>query len=129
MHRFISSGLAAGFVVVVLGACGSSSAKSSTATTSAPTTTAPVATGAVITIKNAGASFAFATTPVAAGATVTIKNETDAQHTVSADTTEGGFDVAVDAGKTATFTAPKQPGAYAFHCNIHTDMHATLEVT
>ena len=35
----------------------------------------------------------------------------------------------VDPGKTATFTAPKQAGAYPFHCNIHTDMHATLTGT
>src|SRR5690349_14411953 len=133
MHRSLGFVLAASCAVVALAACGSSS-KSSSPTTTAPaaasaTTTAPSASGPAITIKTAGSTFAFATTPVAAGATVTIKNETDAQHTVTADTTEGGFDVTVDAGKTATFTAPKQAGAYGFHCNIHTNMQAKLTVT
>ena len=38
-------------------------------------------------------------------------------------------DIAIDAGKTMTFTAPSKPGAYGFHCNIHTFMKATLTVT
>ena len=64
-----------------------------------------------------------------AGSTVTVRNDSGVQHTVSADTTAGGFDIAIDAGKTMTFTAPSKPGAYGFHCNIHTFMKATLTVT
>ena len=63
------------------------------------------------------------------GATVTVKNLSTAQHTVSADTTAGGFDVTSDPGKTVTFTAPVKPGTYAFHCNIHTFMKGSLQVT
>ena len=34
----------------------------------------------------------------------------------------------VDGGKTATITAPSKAGTYKFHCNIHSNMHATLTV-
>jgi plastocyanin len=37
--------------------------------------------------------------------------------------------VTVDPGTTTTFTAPTTPGAYKFHCNIHTYMMGTLNVT
>jgi plastocyanin len=58
---------------------------------------------------------------------VTITNNDSVTHTVSAN--DGtSFDVTVDAGKTATFTAPAA-GKYAFHCKIHTRMKATLTVT
>jgi plastocyanin len=68
----------------------------------------------------------FTTAPVKAGATVTVKNNDDVQHTVTAD--NGGFDVTIDPGKTATFTAPSKTGDYAFHCKIHSQMHGTLTV-
>ena len=75
-----------------------------------------------ITVKD----FKFTTAPVKAGATVTVKNNDDVQHTVTAD--NGGFDVTVDPGKTATFTAPSTAGEYKFHCKIHSQMHGTLTV-
>ncbi len=68
----------------------------------------------------------FTTAPVKAGATVTVKNNDDVQHTVTAD--NGGFDVTIDPGKTATFTAPSKTGEYNFHCKIHSQMHGTLTV-
>jgi plastocyanin len=77
---------------------------------------------AAISIKN----FAFTTTPVPAGATVTVRNNDAVTHTVTSD--DGKFNVTVDAGKTATFTAPAA-GTYKFHCNIHNYMHGTLTVT
>jgi len=87
------------------------------------------ATGAAaIMIENGGSGFKFVASSVSAGATVTIMNNTTAQHTVSASTTAGGFDVTVDAGKSATFTAPSKPGMYSFHCNIHTYMMGVLTV-
>jgi plastocyanin len=98
----------------------------------APITTAGSAASSpavVIATGGGGSGFMFSTSPVKAGATVTIKNTTTAQHTVSADTTDGGFDVTVDPGGTKTFTSPSKPGAYKFHCNIHTDMTGTLTVT
>jgi len=104
-------------LAVGLAACGSSS-KSSGGSASDST--------AQITIDNSS-GFTFHPTPVKAGSTVTVKNSTDTTHTVTQD--GGGFDVTVDAGKTATFTAPAAAGSYKFHCNIHSFMHATLTVT
>lgn len=123
---------------MLLAACGSSSKSSTPTQTSAPTATtvpigttvpAPAAGGAAVMIENGGSGFMFTTSPVKAGATVTVKNNTAVQHTVSADTTAGGFDVTVDPSKTMTFTAPSKPGVYKFHCNIHTYMTGALTVT
>ncbi len=64
--------------------------------------------------------------PVKAGATVTAKNNDSVEHTVTAD--DGSFNITVEPGKTATFTAPNDAGDYDFHCNIHTGMKGTLTV-
>jgi len=123
---------------MLLVACGSSSNTSTSSQTSAPSATAvpmgttvpaAAASGPAIMIENGGSGFMFKSSAVKAGATVTVKNNTAVQHTVSADTTAAGFDVTVDPGKTMTFTAPSKPGAYKFHCNIHTYMTGTLNVT
>jgi plastocyanin len=66
------------------------------------------------------------TAPVKAGATVTAKNNDTVEHTVTAD--DGSFNVTIEPGKTATFTAPSAAGDYKFHCNIHSQMHGTLTV-
>lgn len=63
---------------------------------------------------------------VPAGAEVTVSNEDEVGHTVTSD--DGLFDVVVPPGGTATFTAPEEPGAYAFHCTPHPQMVATLVV-
>jgi len=76
-----------------------------------------------VTIKN----LAFTTTPVKAGSTVTVTNNDTVAHTVTADDSKS-FDVTVNAGATATFTAPAA-GTYKFHCKIHSQMHGTLTVT
>ena len=57
---------------------------------------------------------------------MTVKNDASVTHTVTND--NGGFDVSIDPGKTATFTAPAA-GTYPFHCKIHTNMKSTLTVT
>ena len=77
-----------------------------------------------ITIKNFGYSH---TSKVMPGSKVTVKNEDATAHTVTADS-GGAFDVTVDAGKSATFTAPGKPGSYPFHCTYHSNMHGTLTV-
>jgi len=135
MQRLVTA-VALGALALGLGACGSSAKSSPPATTRAPaaaagsvTTSTRPSSGPTITISSGPNGFAFATLPVKAGAKVTVKNLTTAQHTVTADTTAGGFDLAVDPGKTATFTAPSRPGSYGFHCNIHTYMMGTLTVT
>ena len=109
--------VAIGVLSTGLAACGSSAKKST------PTAAAPAA--AQITIDS---GFTFHTTTVKAGSTVTVKNESTSQHTVTADDSSGGFNVTIDAGKTATFTAPAA-GTYKFHCKIHLQMHGTLVVT
>lgn len=63
---------------------------------------------------------------VPAGAEVTVMNMDTEAHTVTAD--DGSFDAVVKAGKSVTFTAPKKPGAYSYHCTYHSNMHGTLTV-
>lgn len=128
MQRRLYSFIAIPALAFGLAACGSSAKSSSSATTAAPsgsTAAAPDASGAQIMID---AAFKFTTTPVKAGSTVTVKNNSAATHTVTADDTAGGFNVTIDAGKTATFKAPAA-GTYKFHCNIHNYMMGTLTVT
>jgi plastocyanin len=74
------------------------------------------------------ANFKFSDISVPAGSTVTVSNNDTTNHTVTADDGKS-FDVAVDQGKTATFTAPSAAGTYKFHCKIHSTMHGTLTVT
>ncbi len=100
--------LAVALTLTLFAACGSSGGSSSSGD---------------VTMKN----LAFTTKPVKVGATVTVQNKDDVQHTVTADDGHS-FDVTVDPGKSATFTAPSKAGDYKFHCNIHTQMHGTLTV-
>jgi plastocyanin len=82
------------------------------------------ATGATITIANM--SFGEPLT-VAPGAEVTVKNDDSAEHSVTSQT-EGVFDEHVDGGEQDTFTAPTEPGEYAFYCVYHPSMKGTLIV-
>ncbi|GAC1595508.1 MAG: hypothetical protein NVS3B21_18580 [Acidimicrobiales bacterium] len=58
---------------------------------------------------------------------MTVTNRDPVAHTVTSDTS-GQFNVNVQPGATATFTAPKSPGTYKFHCIYHGNMHGTLVV-
>ena len=64
---------------------------------------------------------------VAPGATVTVVNSDSVEHTVTADS-GNAFNVEVGDNGTATFTAPTQPGTYAYHCTYHPMMHGQLIV-
>jgi plastocyanin len=119
MQRRILTFLAVAALAVGLAACGSSSKSSSSGGGSGSGSGS-----GTITIDS---SFNFSQASVPAGATVTVKNDSSTQHTVTQD--GGGFDVTIDGGKTATFTAPSKPGTYKFHCKIHSFMHGTLTVT
>jgi plastocyanin len=60
------------------------------------------------------------------GGKVTWINRDSAPHTVTAD--DGSFDtgtIATDKLKSESF---KQPGTYTYFCEIHPDMHGTIEV-
>ena len=118
MQRRFFTLIAMTALAVGLAACGSSS-KSSSPPASNST--------AQITIDNSS-GFTFHTTPVKAGSTVTVKNDSTLPRTPSRQD-GGGFNVTIDAGKTATFTAPATAGTYKFHCNIHNFMKGTLTVT
>jgi plastocyanin len=65
---------------------------------------------------------------VKGGATVTVKNTDDLTHTVTSDD-GSSFNITVNAGSTATFTAPSKAGSYKYHCNIHSTMHGVLTVS
>ncbi len=92
----------------------SSTAASATATAAGPT----------ITIADMKFSAPLTVTP---GATVTVVNTDGPEHSVTADD-GNAFNVDVDGNGTATFTAPTQPGTYAYHCTYHPMMHGQLIV-
>lgn len=60
------------------------------------------------------------------GAKVMVMNEDSEAHTVTSDS--GKFDVKIDPGTSATFTAPKMAGSYPYHCSFHSQMHGSLKV-
>ena len=119
-----------------LAACGGSSSTpaASAAAPAAPSEAAPSAAapseapaaggGDAVTIKN----FAFgpASLSVAAGTTVTWTNDDTAAHTATAD--DGTFDsssIAPGATFSQTFDTA---GTFAYHCSIHPNMTAPIEV-
>ena len=65
--------------------------------------------------------------PVAPGTEITVENTDTAAHTLTADG-EGGFDVTIAPGKSATFTAPEEAGEYPYLCTFHAAMTGTLRV-
>lgn len=116
------------------GSSNSPPASPHTAAATSPQTRAPSAPGSVsstpstsvvsITIKN----FAYTMTgSVKPGSRVKVTNQDSVTHTVTADS-GGAFNVTVQPGTTATFTAPSKPGSYKFHCTFHANMHGTLTV-
>jgi len=64
--------------------------------------------------------------PVAAGTEFTVTNVDPATHTFTAD--DDAFNEELSAETDVTVTAPAEPGEYAFHCEIHTNMTGTLVV-
>jgi plastocyanin len=94
-----------------------------TATTEADA--APAAAGAAtITIDNFSYGEPLTVSP---GATVSVTNNDSAPHSVTSQTA-GQFDAQLEGNGQATFTAPTQPGEYAFYCTYHPSMKGTLIV-
>lgn len=71
-------------------------------------------------------AFTFPSITVTGGATVEVFNGDPVEHTVTA--ADGGFDVLVAPGGTASFVAPSAPGTYQFTCAFHPGMVGTLVV-
>lgn len=128
-------------LLLLLAACGDTTASSPTPTpaetptaTTAPTptpTTASSGPSAAVTITGSAGSYAFspATLQITVGTTVTWTNRSQTLHTVTSDT--GLFDTttdkALDTGQTFSFTFTKA-GTYAYHCDFHASMKATIVV-
>lgn len=73
-------------------------------------------------------NFAYDPDPVRveAGGKVIWLNEDSVAHTATAD--DGSFDTGeIEEGKLKSETF-KQPGIYTYHCEIHPQMHGTIEV-
>ncbi|HEX5944662.1 MAG TPA: cupredoxin domain-containing protein [Acidimicrobiales bacterium] len=68
--------------------------------------------------------FSFSDVTAPAGGTVEVVNSSGASHTVTAD--DGAFDEPLGADDTIQLTVPDEAGEYPFHCEIHSDMTATL---
>lgn len=108
-------------LAAALTACGSESSYTTTegdtgtaTATASPETTSAGAEAAGPTITMANMSFGEPIT-VAPGAQITVKNDDSAEHSVTSRA-EGQFDVHVDAGEQGSFSAPLEPGEYAFYC-------------
>ncbi|MBT2467198.1 cupredoxin domain-containing protein [Streptomyces sp. ISL-66] len=104
------------------------------ATSTSATPLSPPASTSTVTVESAEVriqdfKFTPAEVKVTAGAKITVTNEDSAPHTLTA--TEGyAFDTGtIEAGKSATFTAPSKPGSYPFFCSIHPQMKGTLIVS
>ena len=128
MTRLIALGFA---TLLFVTACSSGNVTTTSSSTEAapasvattPATTTP-ASGLTITIGDFNCGDPLTVRP---GATVTVVNADGAEHTVTADS-GSAFNAEVSGKGTTTFTAPTQPGTYAFHCTYHPMMHGRLTV-
>jgi len=107
---------------------GTTTTASSESTSAAASSTAASATATAAGPKISIADMKFsAPLTVTPGATVTVVNSDEVEHTVTADT-GSAFNAEVGDKGTVTFTAPTQPGTYAYHCTYHPSMHGQLIV-
>ena len=116
-----------------LAACGGG-----TTTTSAPTPTAtsqptPTPTPTVVMVKiieqNEKYSFSPATLSIKVGTQLVWTNKSDAPHTVTSDSA-GVFSSPGNITQNQTFMFTfTTPGTFAYHCNVHPYMKATITVT
>jgi len=127
MNQFKRIVIAVGVLMLVVAACGDDDA--TTTSTTAGTTT--VTTGTTQPAGDAGAvliaGFAFSpqSLTVAVGTTVTWTNQDNVAHTSSSD--DDVWDGPVAAGGTFDLTFDTA-GVFAYHCNIHPSMTATVTV-
>lgn len=128
--------------MIVMAACSGTSGSTGGGSTPTPTT-APVGNTPAATATSSGTamavsitttgSFAFspATITIKVGTTVTWTNNTSVPHTVTSDdntTFDSGLNTPIAAnGGTFSFTFTKA-GTFAYHCQIHPFMKATVIV-
>jgi plastocyanin len=90
------------------------------------TPTNPAAEPAALEVSMAGRAFSPAVLEISVGDTVTWINDDDTEHTVTAD--DGAFDSGqLNEGATFSFTFDT-PGEFAYHCQFHSEMQATIIV-
>lgn len=73
-------------------------------------------------------SFTPANIKVKKGTTVTWTNNDSTAHTISQDASGGPDSQNLEPGDTFNFTF-NEVGTFGYHCNIHQEMHGTVEVT
>jgi plastocyanin len=120
---------------LLLVACGGGGTTPGPTATSQPTTTSqPTATATATTVKvqiieqNGKYSFSPAALTITKGTTVEWTNMSDAPHTVTGDTNAFSTTSNLTQNQTFMFTF-NTAGTFAYHCNIHTYMKATITVT
>jgi plastocyanin len=122
---------------LLLAGCGGGGTATTSTPTPAPTATTaqptPSPTPTVVNVKivEANNMYAFspATLSIKVGTQVVWTNTTDAPHTVTSDTA-GVFGTTsnLTTNQTFMFTFPSA-GTFAYHCNVHPYMKATITVT
>ena len=119
---------------MILAACGGGTATTPTPTASqaSPTTAASPTSAAVMHVKivenNGKYSFDPATLSIPKGTQVIWTNMSDAPHTVTSDTNAFATTSNLTEKQTFMFTFTTA-GTYAYHCNVHPYMKATITVT
>lgn len=134
-HLLTSLGLAAALALAVA-ACGGAAATrpeaasaGPVAASAQPASEAPVVTPAAGSDAVTIAGFAFdpAALTVKVGATVTWTNADTAAHTVAWDDGSPGSELLTAGGASYARTFDT-PGAFAYHCSIHSSMKGTIVV-
>jgi plastocyanin len=118
----VIGGLALLSLTLGLAACGSDEPSDDAATDQ----TEPAAASDTPTITAEDFAFGPATLAVDVGEAVTIQNEDGAPHTWTSD--DGDFDEALAGGASVSHTFD-EPGTFAYHCEIHSSMKGTVEVS
>jgi len=82
--------------------------------------------GGALSVTIKGLTFSPASLNAKVGDTVTVTNQDGIAHTFTAD--DGSFDTGSFASGSKK-VALTRAGAIAYHCNIHSSMHGTLQVS
>jgi len=121
----LSLTLAIGLIAIGTTACGSDDDKTDTGDAGATTTGAGEAAEEYVVVAK---DFSLTDLTVGPDEEFTLDNQGESLHTLTAD--DGSFDSGeIAAGSQSDpLTPPAEPGSYAFHCEIHEAMTATLTV-